>query len=156
MDAPELKALIGSTLEGGGFRFNRGAWYRTLSDVTQVAQVEKSQYSRRYFLRLAIALRSRQTVPFPKEHQCDIRISPGELDLDRWYVWERLLDLDAEDLPDSERTVTLAGLLGEVVISRFGRLSSVEEIRAAIRERALSPNFVLGDAYSLLVDDGDA
>ena len=76
MEKKVLEALFERSLVVAGFRKKGSCWYRQLSDILQLIDLQKSSYGKQFYINIACVPRGMQPegMPFPQEHKCPIRI----------------------------------------------------------------------------------
>jgi hypothetical protein len=76
-----------------GYSKRSGSWYRTQVETVAVMNLQRSNYSPRYYINVALWLSSLGSEPYPKEHACHVRTRLERL-LDDAEQLEAALDLD--------------------------------------------------------------
>ena len=120
-----------------------GTWRRRVGEVEQSLNLQKSQYSLRYYLNVELALPD-------EDPRAYIRGRAGALlaEADRARL-EALLDLDGRVIPEEQREAELLGLLGSLtpVLNEF---TSVADLAAHDRRRTFNAMGVTGPARAAM------
>lgn len=124
-----------------------GSWYRCSDGVVTVLNLQKSQYSLRYYVNVGWWLRPLGDAKFPKEHELHVRIRLDALLPDRAEEVKALLNLER---PIEDRSDRLRELIQSELRPILERTDSVEGLRALRREGRLKGAAVRGPAIPLL------
>jgi hypothetical protein len=120
-----------------------GTWRRTCGELEQSLNLQKSQYSLRYYLNVKLVL-------LPGGEGAGIEGRAGSLlgaeDADRL---ERLLDVDGSDMPGERREAGLLAVLDRLTVV-LNKLNTVEAVTTAERQGALAGMGVRGPARVLI------
>lgn len=92
-----------------GYSKRSGSWYRTQRETVAVMNLQRSNYSPRYFINVALWLSVFGPEPYPKEHVCHIRTRLERL-FDDAAQLEAALDLD-RTVEDGQRVSTISAAL---------------------------------------------
>lgn len=125
-----------------------GAWYLFSDDTILVAELQKSNFGRVYFVNVAVWLRSFGDTQFPKEQACHIRTRLGELVSDPDRLSE-LLDAERSG-QDSQRAAELNEVLTSTLSWVIEGTASVEALRSDLGDRVRNRSLVTGSAQRLL------
>jgi hypothetical protein len=93
-----------------GFTKRSGSWYRSSDEVIMVVNLQKSQYSTKYYVNVAFWLRALGDDQFPKEQRCHVRLRLERAAPEQQAELEQLLDLEREVLAEARRDRLLAVL----------------------------------------------
>jgi hypothetical protein len=74
MSSHIIKQAFDESLKKHGFKKKSGSWYLNCDEAVLVANLQKSDFSDRYFVNLAIWFKTLGEADFPKEHHCHIRL----------------------------------------------------------------------------------
>lgn len=110
-----------------------GSWYAAGNDVITIINLQKSQYSRYYYLNMAFWLRALGEATFPKENHCHVRFRAEWIVPVRAGELSRLLDLE-DDAVDHERAHRLIALLDEQLgpfLDEAGTLSGLRRLQSS-------------------------
>jgi hypothetical protein len=120
-----------------------GTWRRQRGEVAQSLNLQKSQYSLRYYLNVKLVL-------LPGGEDAGIEGRAGSLlDVEDEERLERLLDIDGSEIAEDHRAAELLSVLDRLtpVLDKF---DSVEAVATAERRGALAHMGVRGAARALL------
>ena len=153
--APESANPISRELaafcKGEGMARRSSSWYRRTSDeVIQVLNLQRSQFSPRYYVNLGFWLLGLGDNEFPKEFECHVRIRLDAFLRERGDALTGLLDLDAP-VPESERRAQLHAILMtsiQAVLAEGVVLSGLRHLHMKGRVRGEA---IRGTALPLLV-----
>ncbi len=132
-----------------GFRRKGTTLYRDQDETVAVVNLQGARYGGRYYLNVALWLKSVGEEPFPKEHHCQLRtrladLRPAPEDDERN---ERFLD-STSHLSDDERRSQFLEVLDSVVAPALSATSTLDDLKA---NPALVRRFLVNrDAYRLL------
>jgi hypothetical protein len=132
-----------------GLEKHSGAWYRESEEAIAVTHLQRSQYGPQYYLNQGYWIRALGEERFPKEWKCHVRVRVTDLLRDETSRLEELLDLE-HDIPDEERTMELAELLGQKLVPLIERGSSLVGLREMLENGTLEGAAVIGQAYEIL------
>jgi hypothetical protein len=125
-----------------------GSWYRANDAVITVVNLQKSDYSRNYYLNVAFWLKALGEEKFPKAHVCHVGIRLDMLLPDQAEEIKALLDLEGE--VEGDRGARLLDLLETRLLPLLNEGSSVEGLRKWQREGRLKAAAVRGPAVPIL------
>ena len=69
-----LESILKPVLKGHGFRKKGGTWWKQLDKFTQVVNIQGSQFSKRFYLNLAVYIKSLGKKEWPAEYDCHVRV----------------------------------------------------------------------------------
>lgn len=135
---------LGPVLKAAGFKKKRAdTWCRQDVDVISVLNLQKSNYSRQYYINVALWLKALGEAKAPMEHKCHIRFRLERLmPIDEREV-TRLLNLEDVTMADEERSAQISSLIERHVIPFFlanGTLAAVKDTYQT--NASLRPSFI--------------
>ena len=126
-----------------------GSWYRSSESVITVFNLQKSQYSRKYYINVGFWLLGAAAAQFPKVHTCHVNARLDELLPDETKEIEALLDLEYP-IGDDLRAERLRALLDarlKPLLDQGGSIDGLKDLNQAGAFRAAG---VMGVAQQLL------
>jgi hypothetical protein len=136
-----------------GFEKKSGSWFRTSSDVIEICNLQKSQYSPKYYLNVSFWLRELGDERYPKAHQSHIVARAESLVPSIESRLEELLDLEYA-ISDEVRIFELVALLNENLLPIFERAKTMSGLRSLAAEGTFRASGVRGAAQRVLgLDD---
>jgi len=144
-----IQTTFDDFMKSAGFLKKSGSWYRTTDEVITVVELQKLQYGLRYFVDLALWLRSIGEATAPKEQVCHVRTRLEGLVGNEESQLEALLDLDVP-MPDSERAEKLTSFLEAHMGPALEAVASLDSLRAGAGRKAVAASLVRGPAQGLL------
>lgn len=148
-----IQTAFDEFMKAEGFRKQSGSWHRSTSDVVTVANLQRSQYSPRYYVNIGLWLRELGDAVAPKENKCHVGIRIGQLlgAQDDAQV-NSLLDLETE-MPDDQRRGALLAMFGVVLRPALEAGESMETLRSPAGRRLREAALVAGRAQALLAQN---
>jgi hypothetical protein len=129
-DRNVIVETIDDLLKSKGLSKHSGSWYRRSAETISVLNLQKSQYSRLYYLNFGIWILSAGDADYPKPNKCHIvgRVSNllNEKSLSKRL--EALLDLE-HSMSDQERRSELIEILDVQITSFLKYSSSVADLQ---------------------------
>lgn len=132
-----------------GFEKKSGSWYKRGTSVIAIANLQKSQYSPRYYFNQGFWLREVEDIPFPASHRAHIGLRLGGLLPDCEARINELLDLDVP-MPDEQRVDEIVALLNDRLLPIINRADSVEALRKMSADGALSSALIMREAQEAM------
>jgi hypothetical protein len=120
-----VKLTLAEVAKAAGFTRKGGSWYRRNDDLVEVLNLQKSNYSNKYYLNYAIWVSGVSVVAFPPAHQCHIQTRADEV---IGSEVDHLLDLEAE-VPGPERVLALGTLLRERLVPFMEECRTLDGLR---------------------------
>ena len=130
-----IKNAFEKPLKANGFVKKGGSWYRDEPDAIFVADWQKSNFGKQYYVNLAVWVKALGKASFPKEHVCHIRIRLGQL-MKRGS--ERLFDAEDASISMDERTSRIVRAIETRAITFLTACRTVEGILRLLRQGRLS------------------
>jgi hypothetical protein len=108
-----IKQTFREALKAQGFKEKGGSWYEECDETILVANLQKSDFSDRYFINLAVWFKQLGKADYPKEHHCHLRIrlkrvAASDIDL--------ALDANKGDLSDEDRQAQIRAAMEQIGI----------------------------------------
>ena len=147
MQQDVVQETVDSFLKNHGYSKRSGSWYRAQDETVAVVNLQRSNYSPRYYLNVALWLSTLGSEPYPKEHQCHVRTRLNRL-LDDGDVFEAALDLD-EPIEHGDRVSTISEALA-VADDLLRACSSLDGCRSSPGKLLVERSLVLGTAVALI------
>lgn len=133
-----------------GFLRKGATWYLKLEQMSWVVNLQKSQYSSKYFLNVGIWLNDLGHLEWPKEQECHVRTRINALlPLDEESLVSRLFDLEAAS-EESERRASLRDLLRRTLGVLIQNVRGSEDLRLSIGHSFVKRSIVRAAAQPLL------
>ncbi len=146
-----LSEIFRNELKPLGFKQKADTWYRENEQVVQVLNIDKADFTKCYYVNIALWLKALGPLPIPKEHLCHVRDRWEEVmpQIDRKYL-EKLLDLNDTSIGEHERAVELSRLLQTYIIPFFLQMDSLSAIQQAYQTKSLPLRMIVVKAQTLL------
>ena len=144
----EVQQAFDAFGKSAGMLKHSGSWYRTNDEVTTVLNLQRSDYSRNYYINVAFWLKALGDERFPNPHVCHVGIRLDMLLPDQAEEIRALLDRERE--VDGDRAARLHALLETRLLPFLDQGSSVDGLRKWQREGLLRHAFVRGPAVPIL------
>lgn len=128
-DPTEFKNCVGRRLESAGFVRRSDSWYLRTDETILVINLQRSQWSRLYYLNLAIWLNALGAQTWPKENHCPIGLRLDDL-VSEPAEAKRSMDLEDESMSWEDRCAYLQSVLDSTVVpfmKRCGTLAGIQE-----------------------------
>ena len=121
-----------------GFKRKSDTWCSEKEQVTILVNLQKSQYSRQYYVNCGISLKCLGGNPPKREHLCHVRfrltaIAPAA----DCRLIDSIFDLEDETLADGERREKISSLIRHLALPFLQECSSGEGIAEAIENGKL-------------------
>ena len=126
---------IESSLQKDGWRKKSGSWYKRAPETLLVVNIQKSNYSRLYFLNLAIFMPNRADEFSPYE-QAPVRLRVNDLPGAEQYSPRELLDLE-RPLADDERESRITKMMEDLVLPDMNKCGTVDGLMPGGSGRAV-------------------
>lgn len=138
-DPKLVQQAVGAPLAAAGFKRKSNTWYLENEDVVILVNLQKSQYSRKYYVNCGISLKRLGGDPPKREHLCHVRFRLTAIapDVDCRSIGS-VFDLEDETLSDEERRDKITSLIRELALPFLERCSSDEGIVEAIKNGKLN------------------
>ena len=133
-------------LRESGFRKKSGSWYLDRDEAILVANLQKSQFSRAYYVNLAVWLKRFGEKDSPKEHLCHIRVRLTSLVDDRL---SKALDSEDESISEDERREVIESTVRTKAIPFLEGLSTLDGVKTMVQKGHLTKAFVHKDINAL-------
>lgn len=151
-----MGAIVPRTIDAwaktNGFVKNSGSWYLEREETILVADLQKSNYSQRYFLNLSVWLREIEEARFPAERKCHVRTRLTQLVPDSGQVDQLFDDEWLEAHPDA---VAMVGSLLDTVVGNVMEVTaSLGALQSAEGQVFVRTALVSGSAQALLATSG--
>ena len=117
-----------------GFIKKGDSWYFNEAETILVANLQKSNFGKQYYVNLAVYVKQFGEERFPKEHKCHIRI---RLDAVVTDGTENIFNAEDTSVFEEERQNAVAQLMQSKAIPFLRRLATVEGIRQMVRQGEL-------------------
>lgn len=143
-----VKAEVARVAKDRGMTRRSGSWYLRGPESILILNLQKSNYSRRYFVNLGVWLRGVEDAEFPPEHKAHIRTRMTEL-VESPERLDQLLDADwLEEHPGDEAELreSLSRVLDEVT----PMVMSLDALRGDEGKAFLAAWLVNGQAQPLI------
>jgi len=137
-----IRAAMAPVLKQAGFKVQSNTWHKSCQDTILVVNLQKSQWSQRYYINLAVWVRALGEAVAPKEHQCHIRERATSLPGGEVQELERALDLDDGVMDPAQRSVCVGEFLRQTALPFLESLSTLGGIRSAFVAERLKGCFV--------------
>lgn len=132
-------------VRGLGFEKRKGTWYLRTPETILVLDLQKSQYSRRYYVNVGVWLQAIEESQSPKSHQSHVVARLTQMVSNPEHV-ERLLSADS-GLSKEEQAPELREVLTSVLSEVTAECATVAELRDS---RLVKKALVQGAAQDLL------
>lgn len=133
-----------------GFEKKSGSWYLMTDEVISVSNLQKSQYSVRYYLNQAFWLRQLgEEERYPKDNKGHIRLRVGSLLGEDSARLDQLLDMEIP-MADDDRIAELTAILDGKLVPVIERGRSLAGLRALLDEGVFKAAGIRGPAQQLL------
>ncbi|MCO6177125.1 DUF4304 domain-containing protein [Ciceribacter sp. RN22] len=139
MAARELiEGAMDIPLSATGFKKKSATWHRDYADVVLIVNLQKSQYSTKFYVNFGIYVKSLGGGGEIKEHLCHVRFRlPAIVSAHNEEV-EAVFDLENESLSAHERREAITALIGDVALPVLTELASRERLVEAINSGRLA------------------
>ena len=142
-----VKRTFDHVARASGFSRRSSTWYRRTPELVQVLNLQRSSWSRLYYVNVGLWLLALGDNDHPKEYQCHVRTRLDGLLADEAHEVGTLLDLE-NALAEEERAQRLEAVLRVRLIPVLDEVQSLRDLKGP-RGRRLR-DFVLVDALALL------
>jgi hypothetical protein len=137
-DPKLVHQAVGAPLVAAGFKRKSDTWCSEKEQVTILVNLQKSQYSRQYYVNCGISLKCLGGNPPKREHLCHVRfrltaIAPAA----DCRLIDSIFDLEDETLADGERREKISSLIRDLALPFLQECSSGEGIAEAIENGKL-------------------
>lgn len=137
-DPKLVHQAVGAPLVAAGFKRKSDTWCSEKEQVTILVNLQKSQYSRQYYVNCGISLKCLGGNPPKREHLCHVRfrltaIAPAA----DCRLIDSIFDLEDETLADGERREKISSLIRHLALPFLQECSSGEGIAEAIENGKL-------------------
>jgi hypothetical protein len=143
----EIQVQVDRFCKEAGYTKKSGYWYRRQAESIAVIGLQRSQYSRAYYLNVALWLLALGEAVAPKEHTCHVRTRADRLALDADAI-STALDLEQ---CVSDRSMALAGALARAD-ELLRSCGSIEGCKAVPGKILIERSLVRGPAQELIGD----
>jgi hypothetical protein len=143
----EIQVQVDRFCKEAGYTKKSGYWYRRQAETIAVIGLQRSQYSRAYYLNVALWLLALGEAVSPKEHTCHVRTRADRLALDADAI---TIALNLEERV-SDRSAVLAGALArsdELLRS----CETTDGCKTLPGKMLIERSLVRGPAQKLIVD----
>jgi hypothetical protein len=136
MNKKSLESLLDAQLITQGFRKKASSWYRQAEGALQVVDLQKSSYGMQFYVNLCCVPIGMEVegMPTPKEHKCPVRIRLTSAFPDQREKIEKVFDLDAVNIPDSEREEWVVSFAREFILPFLDYMKDAPSLRRAIEQ----------------------
>lgn len=136
-----IKHSFGTPLKAAGFVCKGDSWYLDCKQTVLVCNLQKSEYSEKYYVNLAVWLKGieKEEVPFPREHKCHVRLRLRAL-VDEDSL--RVFDVEGSPMPDDARHAGIVQLMNEHAIPFLQSCTTTVAILGLLHEGKLRQAFV--------------
>ncbi|WP_131994283.1 DUF4304 domain-containing protein [Dokdonella fugitiva] len=151
MEKTYFQKLFGRLLREHGFMKQGSRWYRSIGEVLQIADLQKSNFGQQFYVNLCWVPTGMTVdgMPIPKEQNCPIRIRLSAAYPNQEGDISQGLDLENK-LTDDERERRVAWMTRDLMLPLFERLQDNRSLRAEIAEGVLRRGAVNAAARSFL------
>jgi hypothetical protein len=139
---------VDKVLRAHGFSKSGATWHRDEEETTLVVNLQKSQYSDKFYVNLAVWLKALGNETNPKEHKCHIR---GRLDAVAGDAAETLFDCENTTLSDVDRAKAIESSLTDHAIPFLLECRSVALLNKQLKRGKLNRFFVVKEVNELVV-----
>jgi hypothetical protein len=146
-----LERAITGALAEHGFRKTRDSWYRETAETVGVVQLQKSDWGGQFYLNLAVCIKAIGCKPFPKEHECHVRVRITSLADDSNV--SAALNLDDPTLDPEARHAVIDSALRTLAVPLLLKFATARGVVEAYRSGTLRKAFVDKRVKQLLDDD---
>jgi hypothetical protein len=136
-----IVVALDETLRREGYARRGKTWYRQDPETISLVDLQKSNWSQKYYINVATTLRDEGTPTHPAQNKCGVRGRVTDLTPERERV-ERALDLTDEGLADEERCEILRRTLIEDVLPVLRSFQTKSGIRDFVASR-YGPKFAV-------------
>jgi hypothetical protein len=144
--------VIQESLTADGWRRSGESWYKNASENQLAINLQKSDYSRKYWLNLSIFLPPIPAKPAPY-YSAPIRMRADALPQAESFDVDALLDLELP-LDESLREDRLKELMKDLVLANLNKAGSVADLESGGAARAIVENLPgVGEAARFLFPD---
>lgn len=118
-----------SVLKPAGFRQKKDNWFLSNDDTVVVVNLQKSSYSKKYYVNIGIWLKVLGDVETPQHAKCHVRCRIGAL-LNQHEEPRigQLFDLEDESFTEAARSHEIGALLTEYLIPFVDRVKTVSSL----------------------------
>ncbi|WP_454744401.1 DUF4304 domain-containing protein [Ciceribacter selenitireducens] len=137
-DPKLVQQAVGAALAAAGFKRKSDTWRSENEHVVILVNLQKSQYSRQYYVNCGISLKRLGGDPPKREHLCHVRFRLTAIapDVDRRSI-DSIFDLEDETLADEEHRERITSLIRDLALPFLQECSSGEGIAEAIKNGKL-------------------
>jgi hypothetical protein len=148
-----VKATLRTFAMNAGFVYARGAYYRDQIDTIAVIDLQRSNYSPRYFVNVGLWVKALGHSRYPPEESCHVRTRLTQLTTTEPRKVESLLDLD-EQVDDKHRGDALLGILQKELLPILDRTAKISALVGPAGRSLLDRSVVRAEARKYLVEQG--
>ena len=136
MDKKSLESVFGAQLSAKGFKKKASSWYRQAEGALQVVDLQKSSWGMQFYVNLCCVPVGMEVegMPAPKEHKCPIRVRLTSAFPEQKEEIEKVFDLEASSISESDRTEQVARLANELVLPFMACMKDAPSLRQAIEQ----------------------
>jgi hypothetical protein len=126
----DILAVFRFVLEPLDFMNRKESWYRSLPEISQVVNLQKSDFGGQFYINIGVSPLELITTPYPLENKYHLRLRAERILLKECVV-QKTLDLEDESMNGIEREESLRKVLLECV-GFLDRVDTKAKLRAAI------------------------
>jgi hypothetical protein len=135
--------------KSAGYEKKSGSWYRRSASVISILNLQKSQYSSRYFINIALWLLELGEEKYPKEQYCHLRSRIDAIFTDFESEINDLLDFRVK-MQDEQRLEQLDVILRRHLEPLLLVTNTLEGLSTSEADVFIRHALVVGDAQRLL------
>lgn len=136
MTKEDLKRTVAFSLSKFGFKRKGWSWYFSNEDNVVAIDLQKSNYSLKYYINICNAPLSMNVdgMPTPKEHKFPIRIRADGVFPSLEGEIDKIFDLENDMFPDEQRSERISDLLENDIAPFALRIGDISGLKSAIAE----------------------
>lgn len=142
--------LMHENMKPHNFRKKGNTWYRVMSGLTQIVNLQKSAYGDYYYINIGICIHDLSKSDYVPENQCDLRARANELLPDLSDKITELLQ-NSKSVADSKLRASLSCVI-EDLIKLMDKCDSVNALREQLQQGNLGMMAITVKARKLLLE----
>ena len=140
-----MNTIVQELLGKNNFKFKRHSWYRLYSDITQIINFQRSQWSDLYYCNVGIDMRHEADIFLP-EYKFPIRMRAGKIlghtDFDIYLDFEKVIDCEVR--------IAKIQFYMEICIQFLDSIDSLSKLKEIYRKGLLGSANATSELYHFL------
>jgi hypothetical protein len=150
LDNTVVEVALGQALKTHGFKKKYRTWYLELDETILVVNLQKSQWSRLFYINLGVWLKALGEEKFPKEYHCHINGRLESLAANDRELIHQALDLEDESVSAEERTNVIVSAINQLAMPLLLKCGTEAGVKASFLKGELEDMLIAVAAQELL------